>query len=118
MALLVKQVKRFEHPDEPGEWFDLRVPLTAGDMKEMGDAANIAVVKFLGVARSLVAWSYAAPVSTESVEQLDAHTFNWLTEKVFEAAGIRSDEEKNASGASLPPTTEQAAAPSPLSSGT
>ena len=117
MALVVRQIKHIEHETEPGTWFDLRVPLSAGDLSTIGDAENMADVKLKGVTLALKAWSYDAPLTPENVRELDVLTFNWLTVQVF-ANSTMGDEEKNASGASLPPTTEPDMAPSHPSSDT
>lgn len=38
--LVTKQTVRMEHPTEEGAWVDVAVPLTAGDMAAVGDAAT------------------------------------------------------------------------------
>lgn len=117
MALVVRHTKRVQHQTEPDTWFELLVPLSVGDLAKSGNAANAAEVKIAAVATALKAWSYPEPLTPENVRELDAETFNWLLEQVFDQSTL-DDETKNASSASLSPTTEQDVAPSQPSSDT
>ncbi len=111
--LVVKQERRLEHPTEPGTWFTVRLPLSVGDMAKAGDASNLAEVKLYTLAGAITAWSYDAPVSREAVGNLDLKTFQWLSDLVFEESQLREEDEKNASGSSSDPTTDQGVERSP-----
>ncbi len=122
MALVVKKIDRFEHPDEPGIWFELSVPLTVADLKEIGTPDSMAEAKFGVVLRCLKSWSYREndeplPLTAENLDRQDAETFNMLYTRIDEASK-RTDTEKKASSLASPDTTEQAAESSPPSSDT
>lgn len=117
MALVVRHTKRVAHQTEPDTWFELRVPLSVGDLASVGDVASQAEAKIATVTLALKAWSYPEPLTPENVRELDGLTFNWLLEQVFDQSAL-DDETKNASGASSSPITEQAEAPSQPSSDT
>lgn len=116
MALVLKETVTLQHPSEPDTWFKIRRPLTSGDMKALGAAENLADVKFLGVRRALLDWSYSEALTDESLGLLDITSFNWLAEQVFEGSQ-RPEPEKKDSEPPSSPTTEEAA-DSPASSGT
>lgn len=105
MALVVKHTKHLEHPTEPGAWFDVRLPLSAGDMAGMrSDGKAIGMTLDL-LAAVLVAWSYDAPVNLETVDSLDLDTFTWLQQSIMAESGIRDDSEKKDSNGSSSPLT-------------
>lgn|GEM_PF-5362252 len=81
--LVEKSIRRFEHPKEPGAWFELEGPLSAGDLSAVGNSTDLSDVKFRLLTHVLRGWSYDTPISPETVGQLDVETFNWLTEQVF-----------------------------------
>lgn len=102
MALIVKRTERFNHPTEPGTWFDVRLPLTAGDMAGMrSDGKTIGMTLDLLTAM-IQGWSYDAPVTLANVESLDLDTFAFLSGAIMGASGIRDDDSKNESGGSSP----------------
>lgn len=117
MALVIKKIERLEHPTEPGAWVTVRLPLSAGDLESMRADGNRVAVSLDLLAAMIQEWSYGVPVTLEAVRSLDLDTFQWLSKEVQERSGIRTEEEKNASGASSPAISERAAAPSPVSSG-
>lgn len=117
MALVIKQNKRLEHPTEAGAWVTVRVPLSAGDLENMRADGNRVGVSLDLLATMIQDWSYGVPVTLDNVRALDLDTFNWLSQEIINESGIRTEEEKNASGASSPAILERAAAPSPVSSG-
>jgi hypothetical protein len=73
MALLETHEMTINHPTEDGVTFVLRVPLLAGDLAAMDDAGTMARAKLLSVLRSLVGWSYDAPIKKTLERQLAAH---------------------------------------------
>jgi len=122
MALVVKKIDKFEHPGEPGIWFELSVPLSVADLKEIGTPESMADAKFAVVLRCLKSWTYEEdgeplPLTAANLDRQDAETFNMLYTRIDEASK-REDAEKKASSSDLPPTTAPAAASSPLSSPT
>ena len=105
MALVVKQNKKLEHPTEPGQWFVVRLPLSAGDMAGMrSDGKQIGMTLDL-MAAGIQEWSYPVPVSEEAVNDLDLDTFVWLSKEITSASGIRDDDEKKDLSSPSPPTT-------------
>lgn len=116
MALVVKQTKRVEHPSEPGAWFDLNLPLTAGDLELMRDGTKAGMVSIDVVASVLEAWSYDAPASIENIKLLDLDTFTFLQASIQERSGITTDAEKNdsASPSSAPSGPGEADSPKSL----
>ena len=118
MALVKKQNKRIQHPTEPEAWFEVRLPLSAGDLASMhSDGTSIAMSLDLA-AEVIKAWSYPEPVTLENVRDLDVDTFVWLSQQIQEASGIRTDGEKKDSGGISSPTLGQDTAASPPSSDT
>lgn len=117
MALITKQIKRLAHPTEPDTWFDVRLPVTAGDMAGMRATGNVGMKLDL-LAVVLVDWSYPAPITLDTVNSLDLDTFNWLQQVIFDASGIRDEPEKKDFVASSSPTSAQGEDNSPASSGT
>jgi hypothetical protein len=117
MALIKKTNKRLEHPTEPGAWFVVRLPLSAGDLAAMrSDGSSIAMSLDLA-AEVIKEWSYDAPVSLDTVKDLDVDTFTWLSREIQEASGIRSEDEKKDFGSSSSPTLALVEGDSPKSSG-
>lgn len=120
MAIVVKRLDKFEHPSEPGIWFELSVPLSVADLKEIGTPESMADAKFAVVLRCLKSWSYEEdgkplPLTAENLDRQDAETFNMLYTRIDEASK-RTDAEKKALNSGSPPTTEPAAESSPPSS--
>ena len=117
MALIKKTNKRLEHPTEPGAWFVVRLPLSAGDLAAMrSDGTSIAMSLDLA-AEVIKEWSYDAPISLETVKDLDVDTFVWLSKELQEASGIRTEDEKKDSATSSSATLALVEEPSPTSSG-
>lgn len=103
MALIVKRTERLTHPTEADTWFDVRVPLTAGDMAGMRvDGKQVGMTLDLLTAM-IVNWSYDAPITPDTVNSLDIDTFMWINGAIKDFSGIRTDAEKNSSGGSSPP---------------
>ena len=122
MALVVKRIDKFEHPEEPGIWFELSVPLSVADLKEIGNPESLAGAKFAVVLRCLKSWSYEEngeplPLTAENLDRQDAATFNMLYTRVDEASK-REDAEKKDSSSDSSATTDPAAESSPTSSPT
>lgn len=84
--IVVKSLKRFEHPTEPDTWFDLQLPLSAGDLEAMPAVAgaNTSGLKVALLIHVMRAWSYDAPINAETVAGLDVETFVWLTGAAFD----------------------------------
>lgn len=82
--LVTKSIQRFEHPDEEGEWFDVELPMSVSDLQKLPPATTLAELKVQMLVHTLRAWSYAAPVSAETIGSLDVLTFNWLTNAAFD----------------------------------
>jgi hypothetical protein len=117
VALVVKQTKRVEHPTEPGTWFDLRIPLSAGDLELMRDGRRMGMVSVDLMAAVIQAWSYEQPVTVESVKSLDLDSFAFLVGEIQDASGIREDSEKKVSSSSSPVSSVPVEADSPQSLG-
>jgi len=118
LALVTKQLKRIEHPTEPDAWAVIRVPLSAGDLAGVHvDGTGIAVSLEL-MASVVKEWSYDAPVSPETVGNLDLDTFLWINQEITAASGIRSDEEKKDSDSPSSDSSELVEAGSPSTSPT
>lgn len=119
MALISKTPsKRFDIPKEPGEWVEL-LPMSARvtrEAEEQGGASNFAKGT-IALAQCIAAWSYDAPVTVETVDDLDVDTFTWLLQTVSSLSGERGEDEKKDSTEPSSPTTDPAAEPSPESSG-
>lgn len=119
MALISKTPsKRFDIPNEPGEWVEL-LPMSARVTRvaeEKGGDSNFAK-GIIALAQCIAAWSYDAPVSVETVEDLDTDTFTWLLQTVSSLSGERGEDEKKDSTEPSSPTTDPVAEPSPESSG-
>ena len=119
MALLVKQTNRYEHPTEPGQWFDLSLPLTARDLA--GVPSDVKTESAAGqhmILAAIAAWSYDVPVTFENLQAQDLDTMLFLQRTVQGASGIRGDEEKKASVSSSTRTSGRARASSRPLSGT
>jgi hypothetical protein len=116
MAVIKKTTKRIDHPSEPGEWAEIRVPVLAGDLADTRDDKVGMMLDLLGAA--VTAWSYPEPVTKANIEALDIQTFQWLSTEVQQASRIRSNEEKKDSTSPSPATSEPEADASPVSSGT
>lgn len=103
MALVSKDSINHLVPDhEPESWFDVR-PITARDYSAMGNIdisnlnAGVAIEASLALlAKVIVAWSYDAEITPETVGDLDAETYAWLVDAANLVAGIRSLREKKA----------------------
>jgi hypothetical protein len=105
LALVVKETKTLQHPTEPETTVVVRVPLSAGDLEHMkADGTQIGMT-FAVLAATVQSWSYDSPVTEDAIRSLDLDTYLWLSKEVMQAAGIRDDDEKNASGANSSPTT-------------
>jgi hypothetical protein len=110
-------VTRHDIPHEPGEWMEIR-SLCAGDLRSRNrDSDNVSLSLDL-LAHAVRGWSYGGAITADTLAKLDLKTYEWLQETVSKSAGLRTEDEKNASGASSSPTTERVAAPSLMSSGT
>jgi hypothetical protein len=117
MALVKKTLKRLEHPTEPGAWFVVRLPLSAGDLAGLrAEGTRIGMTLDLA-AEVIKEWSYDAPISLESVNDLDLDTFTWLSAQIQQASSIRSEDEKKDSDSSSSPTLALVEGDSPKSSG-
>jgi hypothetical protein len=100
MALVKKEIRTLQHPTEPDTYFKVRLPLSTGDMEGVR-VANGVLTLSLDLAASLIQeWTYEAPVTAETVRDLDLDTFIWLRDEIFSASNIRPDEEKKASAVS------------------
>lgn len=117
MGLVLQQEKRLEHPKEPGTWFTILVPLTAGDMAHMGNPEGLGAVKLAAVTIALKAWSFDAPCTPENIARLDVNTFNWLADAVIEGSELPDPEKKDSTDSSTL-TSEPVTAASPVSSAT
>jgi hypothetical protein len=117
-VLIVKKTVRLEHPNEAGAWFDLSLPLSAGDMELMRNGALVGMVSIDLLTAVLSAWSYAAPVTVENVKALDLDTFTWLAGELQERSGILDESEKKSSSSNSPATSVPATAGSQPSLGT
>lgn len=121
MALINSQhIRREDIPHEPGEWVEIR-PVTAGQIsdlqKDSGEesSASIAIRTLAGC---IVAWSYDAAVSVESLRELDYETFTWLETKISITSGLRTEEEKKSSASPSSGTSAPAMVSSPKNSRT
>ena len=111
MLIDISKTERLEHPDEAGQWIEIR-PLLAAELdrareaqikrilavwgdtiKDMTGPANreraddlaTRVQQFdagILLTASIVAWSYEAPVNKENIDKLDGVTRDWLVEEV------------------------------------
>lgn len=68
--------ERLAIPHEPGEWMEFR-SLTRAEWKRIKDLDDTALTD-AATQQALVAWSYPAPITPESIGQLDMLTSNWL----------------------------------------
>lgn len=117
MALVVKQVKRVQHPTEPDAWFELRLPLSAGDLELMRDGSRMGMVSVDLMASVVTGWSYDAPITVETIKSLDLDTFTFLVGEIQTGSGIRDAEEKKDSSSTSSPSSDPAADGSPKSLG-
>jgi hypothetical protein len=119
MALVSRLApQRIPIPHEPHEWVELR-PLTAGQMLDLqpgADAMSAGELAVHIVLGALSAWSYDAPLTAESIRDLDADTFRWLTETA-PTTGRRGEEERANLGSGSSPTSDPAAGRTLTSSG-
>lgn len=121
MALINPQhTRRLEIPHEEGQWVEIR-PVTAGQVadlqkdSEQETSASIAIRTLEGC---IVAWSYDAPVSVESLRELDYGTFSWLETRISVTSGFRTEDEKKTYEPPSSPTSEPEGESSPPSSDT
>ena len=119
MALREQRTERVSHPSEPDEWFDLRLPLTAAALHSVPKTVvtESEVSQHL-TAEAIVAWSYGAPVTFDTVGQLDIDTYVWLASYIKHASGIREEPEKKVSSSVSGRTTGPGKAASPVNSAT
>lgn len=99
-------------------WAVIRVPLSAGDMAGVSSDGTQIAMSLALVASMVREWSYDAPISVETVGDLDLDTFVWLNKEIFAASGIRTDEEKKDSASPSSDSSEPAEADSPTNSTT
>ena len=103
MALITSQKQRYDIPHEPGQWVEVR-PFTARDGADVEELTEGNARIQLGVQllkRCVVAWSYDAEISEETIGQLDMDTFQWLMESINLTSGLRTSDEKKESNAGL-----------------
>lgn len=85
MALLLQRTsKRLDVPHEPGEWIEIR-RLAACELpayERIADAGTRGQATLDLFNGAIVAWSYDAPVSPETVRMLDAPTALWLLQEI------------------------------------
>ena len=111
MLIDISKTERLEHPDEEGQWVEIR-PLLAAELdrareaqikrilavwgdtikdmmgpanRERADDMAARVQQFdagILLTASIVAWSYEAPVNKENIDKLDGVTRDWLVEEV------------------------------------
>jgi hypothetical protein len=119
-----KKITRLEVPNQPGEWVDVR-RCTMRDIEEVnnsllsaGKEASNTTYRLELMSRLIVAWSDPAPVSIETLRNMDNQTFMWLDTASIMASGLREAEEKKASNDSSSPSSQPDAESSPVSSGT
>lgn len=94
MALVRKQTRRLDYEAEPGTWFEVSLPLSAGDLAGLStDGQQIGMSLDL-LASVVTAWSYPEPVTVATVRQLDIDCYSWLVQQVFASSGIRDEAEK------------------------
>lgn len=115
--LVSKTTRIIEHPTEEGVTFTVRA-LCAGDMETANPNATAIQLTYDLLAAAIIEWTYDAPVSVDSIKQLDVTTFQWLQTAIQDGSGMRTDAAKNASGANSSPTTGPDKAPSQKSLGT
>lgn len=110
MPLVVKETIKLEHPTEPDVWVSVRLPLSGGNIERGPSVSDI-------VASAITEWSYDAPITGDTIRDLDPNSYNWLIGEVSKRAGFRTDDEKNASGEVSSPTSEPEKGSSRKSSG-
>lgn len=110
MALINSQhIRRIDIPHEEGEWVDVR-PVTAGqvaDLQKDSEQQSAAAIALKTLAGCIVAWSYDAAISIESLRELDYETFSWLETQISITSGLRPEDQKKtydspSSGTSAP----------------
>ncbi len=63
--IVTKEIRRLEHPDEEGAWFEVLVPLVAGDLEHLASARTMPELKLAAVTYALKSWSYSVPVTPD-----------------------------------------------------
>lgn len=116
--LVTKRVVRLLHPSEEGQWIDVRLPLSAGDIELMREGGTGGMVTNDLLAAVITGWSAPDPVSLENIQRLDLDTFTWLAKELTQRSGIRDEAEKKDSNSSSPPTSAPGEGDSPTSSAT
>lgn len=91
----------------------MRIPLSAGDLVGMRADGSTLGMSIDLMPKVIQAWSYDAPITTETVESLDIDTFTFLTKAIMAESGIRTEEEKKDSES--PPSGSPQTAESPPS---
>jgi hypothetical protein len=121
LALINSQhVQHVDIPHEPGQWIEIR-PVTAGqvaDLQKDSVAESSAAVAIKTLVGCIVAWSYEAPVSIESLRELDYETFQWLETQISVTSGLRSEDQKKDLNSPSSRRTGRGRELSPTSSGT
>lgn len=82
-------------PHEPGEWVELR-RLSGGELRRIFKSSADGTDKAISMLRmSMVAWSYAAELTDETLDQVDYHTMLWMVQQVDAlVSGVVTPEEK------------------------
>lgn len=100
--LVIKETRRLQHPSEDA-WFEVRLPLSVGDLKRMNMEGGGIVMSLDLAAEVIKGWSYPDPLTRENIERLDLDTFLWLSQEIAAGSGVRDDAEKKDSASSSPP---------------
>lgn len=96
MALIdARKTTRVPIPHEPGEWVELR-RLSGGELRRIFQSSADGTDKAITMLRmSVVAWSYAAEPTDETLDQLDYHTMLWMVQQADTlVSGVVTPEEK------------------------
>ncbi len=109
MPYLKKTNVVLQHPTEPDVTVTIRLPLTGGNFEGHSVASDI-------VASAIVEWSYDAPISGETIRDLDRDTYRWLLDESWSRSDVRTEQEKKASATASSPTSAPEKEDSPASS--
>lgn len=107
MAFVVKEVKRYTHPDEPEFWVEMRLPPGSGTLRGVSGADGEITAGLDLLGRVITGWSDPRPVSQDAIDDLDVATFKWLSGVVTDSLGKRTEEEKKDSNS--PPSARTSA---------